>query len=74
MAKNNGLVQAINDLPLVVKIILALPFLDWIVFGVYRILKGHVIAGIVWLFIGAAFGWIIDIVTLVLYGKVTIFA
>jgi len=64
-------VKFIDDLPLILKIVLALPGLDGIFYGIYRIAKGQLIVGIIWIFIGAIFGWIIDIVTLVLNGKVT---
>jgi len=59
----------IDDLPLIVKIILALPLLDGIVYGIYRICKGTVIGiilGLVWIFVGASILWILDIVFLVL--------
>lgn len=59
--------KAIDGLPLIVKIILALPFIDGLVYGVYRICRGdtaNVILGIVWIFIGATVGWIVDIVFL----------
>lgn len=65
------LVSALDNLPKIVKIILALPGLD-IVWAIYRIVKGiayknnvTLIAGIVWLFVGWAITWILDIVTLV---------
>ena len=61
--------KAIDELPLIVKIILALPFIDGIVFGIYRICRGDMIAvilGVIWIFIGSAVGWIIDIVFLAL--------
>ncbi|MBQ8283769.1 MAG: hypothetical protein IJX75_01615 [Clostridia bacterium] len=59
----------INDLPLILKIILALPAIDGIIWGIYRICKGNVanvILGIVWIFAGAAITWILDIVFLAL--------
>ena len=59
----------LNSLPLIVKIILALPFIDGIFYGAYRICNGktpNVILGIVWIFIGAVVGWILDIVFLLL--------
>lgn len=65
------LVSALDNLPKIVKIILALPGLD-IVWAIYRIVKGiayknnvTLIAGIVWLLVGWAITWILDIVTLV---------
>jgi len=60
-----------------VKVLLALPFLDGIFWGLYRLFKGIVkndgfaiIMGIIWIFVGAAILWIIDIITLVFTGKV----
>ncbi len=64
-------ISAFDNLPKIVKIILALPGLD-IVWAIYRIVKGiayknnvTLIAGIVWLLVGWAITWILDIVTLV---------
>jgi len=51
-------------------------FLDPIVQGINRILRGRVIIGILWIITGGLFGigWIIDIVTVLLYKKITILA
>ena len=64
-------ISAFDNLPKIVKIILALPGLD-IVWAIYRIVKGiayknnvTLIAGTVWLLVGWAITWILDIVTLV---------
>ena len=67
-------VKTIDSLPFLVRLLLALPVLDGIVYGIYRVAKGHVIAGIIWIFVGATVLWIIDIVTIVLHGKVEFFA
>ncbi len=67
-------VSFIDGLPLILKVILALPALDGIFYGVYRIAKGKVIEGIIWIFIGAFIGWIVDIFTLVTKGKITVLA
>ncbi|MFA5542409.1 MAG: hypothetical protein WC008_02450 [Bacilli bacterium] len=67
-------VKLIDGLPWIVRLILAFPILDGIVYGIYRIAKGKLIAGIIWIFVGAAILWIIDIVTIVLNGKVTFLA
>lgn len=71
-----GLIKAMDDLPLVLKIILALPGLD-IVWAIYRIVKGvckgkiiTLLVGIVWLFAGTTVCWVLDIIFLVLTGKV----
>ncbi|HNZ78324.1 MAG TPA: hypothetical protein PLH44_00965 [Bacilli bacterium] len=75
MAKKKcSYVKFIDDLPLVLKIILALPGLDGIFYGIYRICKGHLIAGIIWIILGIPILWIVDLITIILYGKVTLFA
>lgn len=61
--------KAIDELPLIVKIILALPFIDGLLYGIYRICRGDITAvvlGIIWIFIGSAVGWILDIIFLAL--------
>lgn len=59
----------------IVKIILVL-FLDVIIGALYRIFKGKVLFGIIWLLTIGLFGigWIIDIVTVILKGKITFLA
>lgn len=59
-----------DELPLVLKIILAIPMLD-IVWAIYRIIKGvayknvvTLIAGILWIIPGSVVCWILDIVFL----------
>ena len=62
-----------DSLPLIVKILLALPGLDGIVYGIYRICRGdlaNAILGIIWIPIGAAIGWILDIFMILTQGKV----
>ena len=67
------LIKAIDNLPLIAKIILCLPFLD-IVWAVYRIIKGItnednvlIIAGIVWIIGGCTITWVWDMITTLLY-------
>ncbi len=76
-----SIVNAFDELPWILKLILALPFIDGIAYGIYRIAKGIdrndlaiLIAGIVWIFIGWAILWVIDLITVILYKKVTVFA
>ncbi len=76
-----GLVKAFDDLPWIVKIILALPFIDGIAWGIYRVAKGVdkndgvlILAGIIWIFLGIFILWLIDLVTIIMHGKVTVFA
>ncbi len=70
----NSLVKAFDGLPWIVKLLLALPVLDGICWGIYRICKGHIIAGIIWIFVGMAIFWIIDIISLLVYKNVVVFA
>ena len=70
-----GIVKALDKLPKLVKIILAIPALD-VVWAVYRIIKGvckkHLITlvvGILWIVPGIAIGWIVDIISLLLFDK-----
>lgn len=63
-------IKAMDELPLVLKIILAIPMLD-IVWAIYRIIKGvayknvvTLIAGILWIIPGSVVCWILDIVFL----------
>lgn len=76
----NDYVKAIDNLPFLLKLILALPGLDAIVYGIYRIAKGlhtnnllMVIIGVIWIF-GAPILWIIDFISVLMYGKVVVFA
>lgn len=78
--KSGGIVGAFDNLPWIVKLIFALPGLDFL-WAVYRIIKGAkkgnvimLVMGIVWLLAGWAILWIIDIVCVVLFKKPTIFA
>lgn len=75
------LVKAFDGLPWIVKLILAFPGIDGIAYGIYRLAKGIdkkdntlIIAGIIWILVGWAILWIIDLVTVILYKKVTVFA
>lgn len=52
-----GYVKWWDKLPKWAKFLLAF-FAGWLVLGVYRILKGHLIAGIIWLICGGfVIGW-----------------
>jgi len=73
-------VKAMDNLPWIVKLIFALPGLN-IIWGIYRLVKGIVkkngvltIAGIVWIFAGWAILWIIDLITVIVNGRPTVFA
>lgn len=64
-------VKLIDGLPWIVRLILALPGIDGIVYGIYRIAKGKLIIGLLWIILGFAILWIIDMVTIIRNGKVT---
>lgn len=65
-------VKAFNKLNVVVKFLLTF-FFDPIIGGIYRILKGRVIWGVLWILTVGLFGigWIIDIITVLLNNKYT---
>lgn len=74
--KMKNLIKAFDDLPLIVKVILCIPMLD-IVWSIYKICRSvdksnvvGIVLGILTIFPGAFFIWIIDLVTLLIYGKV----
>lgn len=73
------LVKAFDNLPWILKLILALPAIDGIAWGIYRIAKGVskndttlIIVGILWIVFGFVIFWVIDLVTILLYKKPTI--
>jgi hypothetical protein len=65
-------VRLIDGLPWIVRLILALPGIDGIAYGIYRIAKGRLLVGILWIVLGIALLWIIDFVSILLYGKVKV--
>ncbi len=74
------LVKGFDDLPWIIKIIFALPGLDFL-WGIYRLIKGIdqrdnvlILSGIVWIACGWAILWIIDLITVLMYKKVTVLA
>lgn len=71
----NEYVKAIDGLSLIVKLLLAI-FVGPIIYGIYRIAKGKVIIGIIWIItLGlCGIGLIIDVVTILLSNKVTFLA
>ena len=75
------LIKSFDQLPWIVKLILALPFIDGIAWGIYRVLKGldendmlKLIVGILWIVLGMAILWIIDLLSVILYKKVVFMA
>ena len=70
-----GFIKWMDNLPLLGKLIFCIPALN-IVWAVYRIVKGVsksnillLIVGILWIVPGAAFLWLVDLVTILLFGK-----
>lgn len=66
-------VKAVDGLSKLVKFVLTL-FFDPIIAGIYRILKGKLIIGIIWIVTGGLFGigWLIDLITVALDNKYTV--
>jgi len=71
MAKKTG----IDKLDWIIKVILTF-FLDPIVMGINRILRGKVIVGILWIITCGIFGigWIIDFITMLIKKDITFLA
>lgn len=72
----NALVKAFDDLPKLVKIILALPVIN-IVWHFYRLFRSidkksvlGIVLAILLIIIGWSFMWIVDIITIILFDKV----
>jgi len=69
-------INAMDELPLIVKIILAIPALD-IIWNIYRlcrsIVKGNIVGiilSVLLITVGLAFMWLIDIICILLNNKV----
>lgn len=68
-------IKAIDDLPLIVKIILCIPVLDivWTIYKLFKSIEKNNMLGIIIaiiLFFFAPFVWLIDLITLLLKGQV----
>lgn len=70
-----GIVKWFDEAPLWLKVIFALPGLD-IIWAIYRIIKGAaygkiglIIIGILWIVLGWAILWIIDIISILVTKK-----
>jgi len=66
---------AIDSLDWIVKFLLTF-FLDPIVMGINRILRGKVIIGLLWIITGGIFGigWLVDIITMLIKKDITFLA
>ncbi len=82
MAKNKGLTAAYEALPKILKVIIQL-LLGAVIGGIYRIVRfvetGNIVTlvvGLLVLFtgIGNAIAWVVDIVTEILFNRITVFA
>jgi len=65
----------IDKLDWLIKLILTV-FVDPLVMGINRILRGNVIIGLLWIVTGGIFGigWLIDIITMLLKKDITFLA
>ena len=75
-----GFVKWMDDAPLWLKIVFALPVLD-IVWAVYRLIKGAaygkislILGGILWIILGWAILWIIDIICVCIFREPKVLA
>ncbi len=75
-----GFVKWFDNCPWLLKILFALPVLD-IIWAIYRIVKGvafgkvwTLIGGILWLILGWAILWIIDIICVIFFRHVKVLA
>ena len=70
------LISAIDDLPLIVKIIFSLPVID-VIWSVYRLCRSidkqnvvGIVLAVLLLFFGPTIVWVIDLICVLLNGKV----
>ena len=80
MAEKNGFVSAMDSLPFILKLILCIPALD-IVWAIYRLVKGvstnnvlMIVFGILWIVPGIAIGWLVALISTILFGRPKFFA
>ena len=73
-------VKWMDNCPLILKIIFALPGLD-LIWAIYRVVKGAaygklglIVAGILWIVLGWAILWIIDLVSIIVWKQPKLFA
>ena len=80
MAKGtSGFISFMDGLSTLGKIIFCIPILHF-AWGIYRIAKGVnksntflIIVGILWIIPGAFICWLVDLITIILNGKPTVF-
>lgn len=68
-------IKAMDELPLIVKIIFCIPAID-IIWGIYRIIKAvdtknnlWIVIGILTIIPGAFFVWILDLIWVIMHNK-----
>jgi hypothetical protein len=66
-------VRIMDGLPLILKVLLAFPGIDGFAYGFYRIAKGRILEGVIWIFVGFFLFWILDIYSLLTKGRITFF-
>ena len=73
--KKSGIIEAIDNLPLILKVIFCIPCLD-IIWAIYRIIKGVetnsvllIVVGVLWIIPGGAICWVVDLITFLLNGS-----
>ena len=72
----SSFVKAMDSMPMIVKIILALPVLD-IIWNIYRVVRSAakksvlgIILGVVLIIVGIPFMWLVDIISIIICNKV----
>ena len=72
--KKTGIIEAIDNLPFILKVIFCIPCLD-IIWAIYRIIKGVqtnsvllIVVGVLWIIPGGVICWVVDLITLLLSG------
>lgn len=76
----NAFAQKFDALPWIIKLLLCLPFLNFL-WGIYRIIKGAtenkkltLLFGILWIIPGGPICWMIDLVCILIFKKPMVFA
>ena len=68
----NELIKSFDNLPKIVKLILAIPALDiiWVIYRIIRSVNDNnmlgIVLGVVLLFVGVPFLWLIDIICIIM--------
>jgi hypothetical protein len=65
-------VESYENLPLWVRLVLALPGLNGLSGGLYRFALKRSLLGLVWLLLGGLFLWPIDLASLLVFGRLRV--